>query len=109
MNDLKNFDYWHRVISYLFLYVFAGVVMMLLFQITIIIQYGSFHAIDANNFIQALLGGVRGSLKLFAVFILPFFFFRAFLLATTLAKSYSAIPPIFILHWFLSLYFKFYN
>ena len=44
MNDLKNFDYWHRVISYLFLYVFAGVVMMLLFQITIIIQYGSFHA-----------------------------------------------------------------
>ena len=64
MNDLKNFDswhfdYWHRVISYLFLYVFASVVMMLLFQITIIIQYGSFHAIDANNFIQALLGGVR--------------------------------------------------
>ena len=52
--------------------------MMLLFQITIIIQYGSFHAIDANNFIQALLGGVRGSLKLFAIFILPFFFLGLF-------------------------------
>ncbi len=74
MGSLKSFDYWHRVVSYLFLYVFVSVIMMLLFQIAIIIKYGNFHSIELNSFIQALLGGVRGSLKLFTIFIIPFFF-----------------------------------
>ena len=66
---------------------------MLLFQITIIIQYGSFHAIDANNFIQALLGGVK---KLFAVFILPFFLLGCLLWLLPWQK------PIKLLNRFLS-------
>ena len=44
MAYLKNFDYWHRIVTYLFLYVFASVIMMLFFQIAIIIQYGSFES-----------------------------------------------------------------
>ena len=96
MRSLKNFDYWHRVVSYLFLYVFASVVMMLFFQIAIIIQYGSFDSIDVNNFIQALLGGMRGSLKLFAFFILPFFLLGCVLWLLPWQK------PIKLLNRFLS-------
>ena len=96
MRSLKNFDYWHRFVSYLFLYVFASVVMMLFFQIAIIIQYGSFDSIDVNNFIQALLGGMRGSLKLFAFFILPFFLLGCVLWLLPWQK------PIKLLNRFLS-------
>ena len=96
MRSLKNFDYWQRINNYFVIYILAGTLMMLLFQITIIIQYGSFHAIDANNFIQALLGGVRGSLKLFAVFILPFFLLGCLLWLLPWQK------PIKLLNRFLS-------
>ena len=74
MNDLKNFDYWHRLVSYTFFYILAGTLMMALFQLAIIIEYGNFNFIaEASNIIKSITTGAQGSGKMFAVFIAPFF------------------------------------
>ena len=113
MAYLKNFDYWHRIVTYLFLYVFASVIMMLFFQIAIIIQYGSFDFINVNNFIQAILGGMRGSFKLFTIFSLPPFFLGLlfWLLPWKIPIQFLArfLPYICFLFFIFSLIISFVN
>ena len=73
-NSYSNFDYFQKITNYMLGYIFAGFLLMSLFQLAIIIHYGDLNFYDeASQLIQSFISGAKGSFKVFAAFILPFF------------------------------------